>query len=108
MDIGGLDRPWRAAFERAAARPTDASPADAAEAIFRTFAADQLWSLFWTENSDFVSTRKELVTRLTVGHAIADALRVEGVRADQAAAEAVMVLDVVGMSDWWLDCICEF
>ncbi|MFT5356678.1 MAG: hypothetical protein ACI9KE_003903 [Polyangiales bacterium] len=97
-------RPWTDAFDRAEARTPE--PAEEME-VFRTFAIDLIWSLFWTEHGSMLRTRQELATRLSVGLGIAKTLREEGVRADRASAEAVMILDLVGTSDWWTSAIAE-
>lgn len=99
-----LDRPWSDAFDRAEAR---SQPATDPDEPFRIFVADAIWSLFWTEHGHFERARTEIATRLAVGLAIARRLRAEGVRADRAAAEAVVVIDLVGTSDWWLAAIEE-
>jgi hypothetical protein len=97
-----LDRPWGDAFDKAEARSNEPSDPDEP---FRIFVADAIWSLFWTDHCTLKSVRHELATRLSVGLAIATRLREDGVRADRAAAEAVVVLDLVGTSDWWLAAI---
>ncbi|MEM7605169.1 MAG: hypothetical protein AAF411_07410, partial [Myxococcota bacterium] len=78
-------RPWSDAFDRAEAR----SRADDPLEPFRRFVADHVWGLFWTATGSLRATRQELVTRLSVGYALADAFAAEGARKDRAAAEAV-------------------
>ncbi len=95
---GAHPRPWKDAFDRAEVR----SPESDMWAPMRTFAVDALWSLFWSEHGHFHRARTELLTRLSVGLAIAERLRRDGVRPDRASAEAVVIMDLVGSSDWWL------
>jgi hypothetical protein len=93
-------RPWAAAFDRAEARSP--KPRTSRE-VFGDWLADEVWSLKWAEDHDFALARAELATRLTIGKDICARLRKIGVRADRAAAEAVMMLEVVGESDYWTE-----
>jgi len=45
----------------------------------------------------------ELATRLAIGEDICARLRKTGARADRAAAEAVMMVELVGESDFWTE-----
>ena len=65
--------------------------------------ADEVWSLKWAEDHHFALARAELATRLAIGEDICARLRKGGARADRAAAEAVMMLEVVGESDYWTE-----
>jgi hypothetical protein len=47
--------------------------------------------------------RAELATRLTIAEDICTRLRGSGARADRAAAEAVMMVEIVGESDFWTE-----
>jgi len=93
-------RPWAAAFDRAQARSPKARTS---REVFGDWIADEVWSLKWAEDYDFALARAELATRLTIGQNICGRLRKAGARADRAAAEAVMMLEVVGESDFWSD-----
>jgi hypothetical protein len=93
-------RPWSGAFDRAQARSP--KPRTSRE-IFGDWLADEVWSLKWAEDYHFALARTELATRLTVAEDICARLRASGARADRAAAEAVMMLEVVGESDFWTE-----
>jgi hypothetical protein len=93
-------RPWAAAFDRAQARSPKAGTS---RAVFGDWIADEIWSLKWAEDYDFALARQELATRLTIAEDICSRLRAEGARADRAAAEAVMMVEVVGESDFWTE-----
>ncbi|MFZ1865798.1 MAG: YkgJ family cysteine cluster protein [Polyangiales bacterium] len=93
-------RPWEAAFDRAEARSP--KPRTSRE-VFGDWLADEVWSLKWAEDHHFALARAELATRLAIGEDICARLRKGGARADRAAAEAVMMLEVVGESDYWTE-----
>jgi Fe-S-cluster containining protein len=92
------DRPWAPAFERARARcRKPVSPA----AIFNDWLADEIWMFRGLTLAPFDVARAELVTRYAVARQVQKRIAARGVRADQAAAEAVMVVEVTtGSSDW--------
>jgi hypothetical protein len=93
-------RPWAAAFDRAQARSPKARTS---RAVFGDWVADEVWSLKWAEDYDFALARSELATRFTIAENICGRLRDTGARADRAAAEAVMMLELVGESDFWTE-----
>ena len=93
-------RPWAAAFDRAQARSPKAGTS---RDVFGDWIADEIWSLKWAEDYDFALARQELATRLTIAEDICARLREGGARADRAAAEAVMMVEVVGESDFWTE-----
>ena len=93
-------RPWAAAFDRAEARSPE--PATKRE-VFGDWLADEIWALKWAEDHHFALARAELATRLAVAEDICRRLRSSGLRADRAAAEAVMMVEVVGESDYWTE-----
>ena len=93
-------RPWSHAFDRAQAR---APKARTSRGVFGDWIADEVWSLKWADDYDFELARTELVTRLAVAEDICARLRGSGTRADRAAAEAVMIVEVVGESDYWTE-----
>ncbi|MDH5492440.1 MAG: YkgJ family cysteine cluster protein [Myxococcales bacterium] len=91
-------RPWAAAFDRAEAR----SPVERkAREVINDWIADEIWSLGWNEDSSFAHTRVELATRLAIAEDIVARLRKLGLRQDRAAAEAVMIVEIVGESEHW-------
>ena len=91
-------RPWEAAFDRAEARSPE--PRTSRE-VFGDWIADEVWALKWAEDYHFKLARTELATRLAIAEDICARLRDSGARADRAAAEAVMMLEVMGESDFW-------
>jgi hypothetical protein len=93
-------RPWAAAFDRAERRR--GKPRTTIE-VLNDWVADEIWSLEWTEVGHFARKRLELATRLVVAEHIVGRLLGEGLRPDRAAAEAVMVAELVGDSDHWAD-----
>ncbi len=93
-------RPWSGAFDRAQARsPKPRTSRD----VFGDWLADEVWALKWAEDYHFALARAELVTRLAIAEDICARLRSAGARADRAAAEAVMMVEVVGESDYWTE-----
>ncbi len=95
-------RPWAAAFDRAEQRsPEAARGAD----VIAEWLCDELWSLRWTEELTFDVARAELATRAAVTTFVAGRLEAEGLRADRAAAEAVMIGELLGGSDYWNDIV---
>jgi Fe-S-cluster containining protein len=93
-------RPWSAAFDRAQARsPNRRTSRD----LFGDWLADEIWALKWAEDYHFALARTELATRLAIAEDICARLRGEGARADRAAAESVMMVELVGESDFWTE-----
>ncbi len=93
-------RPWTPAFDRAEAR----SPAPrTTREVFGDWIADEIWALKWAEDHHFELARTELATRLAIAEDICGRLRRSGARADRAAAESVMMVEVVGESDFWTE-----
>lgn len=90
-------RPWAPAFDRAEARSPDA---EKARAVVNDWVADEIWGLRWAERS-FSSARAELATLVTIIESITDHLRRLGLRPDRAAAEALLIVEVVARSDFW-------
>jgi hypothetical protein len=94
-------RPWADAFERAAARVVEpASP----NQVFGDWLADDLWAMRWTHAGSLERARSEWATRLAIARRIAGWLDISTPLADNvAAAEAVMIVDVIGTTDPWED-----
>ena len=93
-------RPWAAAFDRAEARSPKVRTS---REVFADWLSDEVWALKWAESYSFQLARTELATRLTIAQDICARLRGTGARADRAAAESVMMLELVGESDYWTD-----
>jgi hypothetical protein len=97
------ERPWRDAFERGAKRSK--RPAQARD-VFADWLADELWMMRWlTWDCTFDVARAELSTRFRCASRIARRLQRQGVRGDQAAAEAVMAAELVACSEHWGDVV---
>jgi hypothetical protein len=89
------DRPWRFAFDRAEAR---APVAGSSEAVLADWVADALYGLDWIERGAFDAARADLATRLTIARDIVAWLCAIGARPDRAAAEAVAIVELAGIS----------
>ncbi len=95
-------RPWAPAFERARARsPAPQSPRQ----VFNDWVADQLWMLRGLAWGPFDVARAELATRVTLARAVQKRIAALGIRADQAAAEAVMVVEIATESSEWPEAV---
>ena len=96
-------RPWAAAFERAEAREGKARDVDD---VLSDWIADEIWGLAWTDDRTFKVCRVELATRLRVAREIIEYLVAHlALRPDRAAAEALMVVELVGDSEFWSDVV---
>jgi hypothetical protein len=93
------ERPWADAFERGASRVVDPiSP----NRVFGDWLADEIWSMRWTAYGTLRRARTELATRLAIARRIAGSLDIRTPKADNvSAAEAVMIVDVIGTTDVW-------
>ncbi len=92
-------RPWADAFERAGERIVDpVSPNE----VFGDWLADEIWSMRWTRFGSLARARVELATRLAIARRIAGWLDISSPKQDNiSAAEAVMMVDVIGTTDTW-------
>ncbi len=92
-------RPWASAFERAAERIVDPVPPNK---VFGDWLADELWSMRWTHYGSLARARAEWATRLAIARRIAGWLDISTPKQDNvSAAEAVMIVDVIGTTDPW-------
>jgi hypothetical protein len=97
------ERPWHEAFERGAKRSKRPETRDQ---IFNDWIADELWMMRWLAwNCAFDAARTELATRLQAARWTAARLERAGIRADQAAAEAVMMAELCACCDLWGDAV---
>jgi hypothetical protein len=94
-----LDRPWADSFEQAGARVVDpVSP----NRVFGDWLADEVWSMRWSRFGSLARARVELATRLAIARRIAGWLDISTPKQDNiSAAEAVMIVDVIGTTDIW-------
>jgi hypothetical protein len=92
-------RPWADFFEKAGERVVDpVSP----NKVFGDWLADEIWSMRWARFGSLARARVELATRLAIARRIAGWLDVSTPKQDNiSAAEAVMIVDVIGTSDPW-------
>lgn len=91
-------RPWADAFARAEART---QPPEPPRAIMNDWVADEIWGMRWTHAGTFARARAELATRVFIAEQIERRLARRKIRRDIAAAEAVMIVELVGESDLW-------
>ena len=100
------DRPWAPAFERAIARSK--APEDP-ERLLNDWLADELWMLRWLEwECAFDGARAELATRLAAARRIAQRFCDEGLRPDQATAEAILIAALAGATEGWAETVEAF
>ncbi|MDD9945297.1 MAG: hypothetical protein OXU20_29915 [Myxococcales bacterium] len=92
------DRPWAPFFARALARCE--RPGDP-EAMYNDWVGDELWMFRWLEWGPFDVGRAELATRLAIARKLQSWLEEIGLRADQAVAEALMVVEIATVSSEW-------
>jgi hypothetical protein len=92
-------RPWSDSFEKAQRRIVNpVSP----NVVFGDWLADELWSLRWTRHGSLARARAEWATRLAIARRIAGWLDIsDPIRDNASAAEAVMIVDVIGASEPW-------
>lgn len=91
-------RPWAAAFERACMR---AGTPQTADAVYNDWIADELWMFRWLPWGPLDVARAELATRLAVARLIQQRIERHGARSDQAAAEAVMICELISEGHEW-------
>lgn len=89
-------RPWAESFARAEARsPLVRDP----EEMLSDWAADVIWALEWTFSMSLAEAEAEIALRAQIARVLAAAL---GTRADAAMAEAIAIIEVVGLSEEWV------
>lgn len=92
-------RPWADAFAHAEARVENPENPNR---VFGDWLADEIWALRWSPYGSLARARKELATRLAVARRIAGWLEIDNPRRDNvSAAEAIMIVDVIGSTDSW-------
>jgi hypothetical protein len=96
-------RPWAASFDKAIARSIRQEDP---EQLINDWLADELWMMRWLDWScTFDVARAELATRLAVARHLVELLVGRGLRGDQAAAEAVMIIELNTCSAQWTDTV---
>jgi Fe-S-cluster containining protein len=97
-------RPWRAAYERAMARSeTELTP----DQIYNDWIADEIWMFRWYNWGPFDLARAELATRLKIARLIQDWIENDGVKPMQAAAEAVMICELIAGGNEWPEAVAS-
>ncbi len=96
-----LERPWAHGFELAAKR----SEARPVRDVYAAWLADVVWSLFWTPHATFEQLRLDLATRYVLAKRLEARLRRTGQRADVAAGEAVLIVELAGSSERWQEVV---
>jgi hypothetical protein len=94
------ERPWSGAFDKAIARTRTAQrPAE----MYADWIADELWMLRWLGwEVSFDVARAELVTRLALAEGLQRRLQRQArLRADQAVAEALMIVELATAGSVW-------
>ncbi len=93
-----LSRPWARFFDAAEKR---IDPQQSCDALLADWMADEIWSLQWTLFGSFARGRQDLATRLALVRILADRLTATGVVPVRAAAEALMIVDLITHSEHW-------
>jgi hypothetical protein len=91
------ERPWASAFDSAEERVGLQNP----QVMLNDWIADAIWNLEWTERGDFARACAELTTRIAAARWIAERLEHDGHRTDRAMAEAISIVEIVGLSETW-------
>jgi hypothetical protein len=97
-------RPWHRGFERALAR-SRAAPDP--EAVYNDWIADEIWMFRWLRWGPFDVARAELATRLAAARCMQRWLEQAGIGPGQAAAEAVMICELVAEGTEWPDAAAD-
>ncbi|MCU0675883.1 MAG: hypothetical protein MUE69_24195 [Myxococcota bacterium] len=92
-----FERPWSIGFDRA----TERSEARPVRDVYAAWLADVVWSLFWTPHATFEQLRLDLATRYVLAKTLEARLKKRGLRADVAAGEAVLIVDLASSSERW-------
>lgn len=96
-------RPWAWSFDLAIAR---SKKREDPEKVINDWVADELWMMRWNGwDCTFDVARSELATRLAAVRYISELIRARRVRADQAAAEAIMTAEISAASEHWSDIV---
>lgn len=97
-------RIWADSFDRAEAR----AGVRTEDEVFADWIADEIWALEWNEERGWDVARAELATRLAIARDVGRRLQTShALRPDRAAAEALMVVELVGESDFWTEVVAR-
>jgi hypothetical protein len=92
-------RPWAWAYARASAR--EGSAQQTADDVYNDWIADEIWMFRWLDWGPFDVARAELATRMRIARLIQSRIEREQVPAAQAAAEAVMICELISEAEQW-------
>lgn len=93
-------RPWSPSFDKSMKR-SQAAERDSDEMI-NDWVSDEIWMLRWLEwDIPFDVARAELATRVACVRWLVEHLKAEGLRADQATAEAIMIVELAACTNQW-------
>lgn len=95
-------RPWAWSFERAEARKGGAR---SEASVLGDWVADEIWSLEWNSERGFDIAKRELLARVILARKIASWIQRDGASKGRAMAEAVMIIELIGESDFWEDLV---
>lgn len=94
-------RPWAVSFDRAEKRDGHERSADE---VFADWVADEIWGMKWHDLGGWNVMRADLATRMAIGRAIVKKLTEDhDLKPGRAAAEAVMIVELIGESDFWTE-----
>lgn len=91
-------RPWSWTLDRTAARASLPTPV---RRIYGSWLADDLWSMTWAIGGTLYRAMADWGARYVIARRIAARLEQMKIRSDLAAAEAIMIADVLGAADPW-------
>ena len=92
-------RPWDWTFRRSSARLREQmSP----RRIFGSWLADYFWSMMWCADGTAYEAKASASARYALAARLTKRLHSTGTREDLAAAEAIMIVDIVTASEPWL------
>ncbi len=91
-------RPWSWTFDRTAERSPTPTPV---RRVYGSWLADEAWSMTWAVGATLYRAMADWAARYVVARRIAARLELSGIRADLAAAEGIMIVDVLGAADPW-------
>lgn len=91
-------RAWAPSFDAAARRSPRARPVDE---LLADFAADVVWGLEWAPHASLDAALSDVATRVAAARWLVDEFVSRGCRADRAAAEAVMIVELGAATPSW-------
>ena len=96
-DPPARERPWADAFDAAEPHLAHTTARD----LLARWIADDIWALDWARGGTFELARAVLACRLAVTREVAARIEQEGTSPARAAAEAILVTTLTGISEPW-------